>query len=86
VALPGGVAAAYESANQSTADDDEQRATKRYVGAMKATPASRTPRKFTIVTRSRMPRQIDSVCGCKEGMAEMSAPTPAEMPTAAVRM
>jgi len=32
------------------------------------------------------PRQSCKVCGCRDGTAEMSAPTPAEMPTAAVRM
>ena len=31
-------------------------------------------------------RHSSSVCGCKAGTAEISAPTPAEMPTAAVRM
>ena len=32
------------------------------------------------------PQANPSVCGCRLGTAEISAPTPAEMPTAAVRM
>ncbi len=55
-----------------------------YVGIMKKTPASRTPRRLTIVTITRIPRQSASVCGCSCGTAETSAPTPAEIPTAAV--
>jgi len=48
-------------------------------------PASRTPRKFTIVIMKRIARHSSNVCGCKPGAADTSAPTPAEMPTAAVR-
>ena len=33
-----------------------------------------------------MPRQSASVCGNSDGTAETSAPTPAEMPTATLRM
>ncbi len=53
---------------------------------MNTTPVSCTPRMFTMVRIASTPRQIESVCGCKLGTAEISAPTPAEMPTAAVRM
>ena len=59
--------------------------TKRYVGIRKTTPVSRTPRMFTMVSSTRIRRQMRSVCGWREGTAEMSAPTPAEIPTAAVR-
>ncbi len=59
--------------------------TKRYVGIMKRAPVSRTPRKFTSVMSSRMTRQSGSVWGSRDGAAETSAPTPAEIPTAAVK-
>src|SRR5262249_47273302 len=57
----------------------------RDVGIMKATPAPGSPRRLTMVMINRMERQIGGVCGCRLGTAEMSAPTPAEIPTAAVR-
>ena len=41
-------------------------------------PVSRTPRRLINVMRARIPRQITSVYGCQLGMAETSAPTPAE--------
>ena len=53
---------------------------------MNTTPVSRTPRMFTSVRIPSTMRHNISVCGCKEGTAEIKAPTPAEMPTAAVRM
>src|SRR6266513_1962906 len=52
---------------------------------MKATPASRTPRRFRMVITARIPTQRAAVRGCSEGTAETNAPTPAEMPTAAGR-
>src|SRR3984885_2009795 len=60
--------------------------TKRYVGTAKTTPASRTPRRLMMVMRIKMPTHIEVVCGSNDGTAETNAPTPAEMPTAAVRM
>jgi hypothetical protein len=57
-------------------------ATNKYVGAMKISPVSRNPRRFTSVMTVRIPRHIAKVCGCKAGTAETSAPTPAEIPTA----
>jgi hypothetical protein len=59
-------------------------ATKRYVGATNTAPVSRTPRKLTIVMNSKIIRHSAKVYGCHDGNADMSAPTPAEMPTAAV--
>src|SRR6267142_2318469 len=50
---------------------------------MKARPASRMPRRFRMVMTTRIPTQSATVCGCSEGTAETSAPTPAEMPAAA---
>ena len=58
----------------------------KYVGIMKATPVSCTPRMLMMVRINSTPRQSSSVRGCKLGTAEISAPTPAEIPTAAVRM
>ena len=60
--------------------------TKRYVGIAKAVPASRTPRRLRMVMTTRIPTQRTTVCGSKEGTAETKAPTPAEIPTAAVRI
>ncbi len=51
---------------------------------MKITPVSRTPRRFTTVITTRIPTHITSVCGSSLGVAETSAPTPAEIPTATV--
>ena len=61
-------------------------ATNRQVGAMKSLPASRRPRRLMRAMMARMTRQSVRVCGCKRGSAEVSAPTPAEMPTATTRM
>ena len=55
------------------------------VGIMKTTPVSRTPRMFTTVNSRSIRRQSPRVWACRLGTAETSAPTPAEMPTAAVR-
>src|SRR6202041_1806587 len=55
--------------------------TKKYVGNMKTTPASRTPRRLITVITNRIATQIATVCGKKESTAETSAPTPAEMPS-----
>ena len=52
---------------------------------MNTAPVSRTPRRLTRVMSSKMTRHIESVCGWSDGTAETSAPTPAEIPTAAVR-
>jgi hypothetical protein len=60
----------------------KRQSTKRYVGTMNATPDSRTPRRLTIEMNDRMTRQRSGVCGCSDGTADTSAPTPAEMPTA----
>jgi len=53
---------------------------------MKAAPVSCTPRKFKTMISTSIPTQSNTVCGCNDGTAETSAPTPAEIPTAAVRM
>src|SRR5262249_25270279 len=58
--------------------------TNAYVGTIKNTPASRTPRRLTIVNTSRIPRHSFSVCGASAGTAETTAPTPDEIPTATV--
>src|SRR5581483_6053278 len=63
----------------STAISDTTNA---YVGRTNARPASRTPRKLTTVMSTRIPRHRYSVYGCREGSAEINAPTPAEIPTA----
>ncbi len=49
-------------------------------------PDSRVPRRLTSVRRTRIARQSGSVYGSSDGIAETSAPTPAEMPTATLRM
>jgi hypothetical protein len=59
--------------------------TKAYVGMPKARPDSRTPRRFTRAITTRMPRQRARMWSCIAGKAETSAPTPAEIPTAALR-
>jgi hypothetical protein len=60
-------------------------ATNAYVGTMKATPASRTPRRLSNVSSVNTAREIDSVWGSNAGSADTSAPTPAEIPTATFR-
>ncbi len=57
----------------------------KYVGARKMPPVALTPRRFTSVTIIRIARHSASVCFSSAGTAEIKAPTPAEMPTAAVR-
>jgi hypothetical protein len=52
----------------------------------KAEPVSFTPRTLIRVRMNRMARQSASVWGWSPGKAETSAPTPAEMPTAELRM
>ena len=59
---------------------------KRNVGTTKAVPVSFTPRRFTMARMARISRQRARVCGWNRGRAEVIAVTPAEMPTAAVRM
>ena len=49
---------------------------------MNAAPLSRTPRRLTNVTITSTARQSGSVYGCKLGKTEISAPMPAEIPTA----
>jgi hypothetical protein len=39
-----------------------------------------------MVMTIRMPTQRETMCGSKDGTADTKAPTPAEIPTAAVRM
>ena len=48
-------------------------------------PDSRVPRRFTSVRMTRIARQSGRVYGSSGGIAETSAPTPAEMPTATFR-
>jgi hypothetical protein len=60
--------------------------TKRKVGRMKAAPVSLTPRMLTRARAARMKRQRERVCGSSHCWSETIASTPAEMPTAAVRM
>ena len=51
---------------------------------MNTTPVSWTPRILIKVRMASTARHSCNVWGCKPGAAEMSAPTPAEIPTAAV--
>ena len=67
-------------------DGDQERSYKEIVGIAKARPASRSPRRFMMVTMTRIQRHSETVWGRSDGTAETSAPTPAEIPTAAVRM
>ena len=46
---------------------------------------SRMPRRLTIVKSSKIARHNDRVCGCRDRTADMSAPTPVEIPTAATK-
>ncbi len=55
---------------------------KTYVGPANTTPLSRVPRRLTSVITASTPRQSHTVNGCNDGTAEVSAPMPAEMPTA----
>ena len=57
-----------------------------YVGAAKARPDSRIPRRFTAVRITTIPRQIDSVCGARSGKAETRFDTPEVTDTDTVRM
>src|SRR5205823_6458889 len=81
----GGLPPAANDLNSPSAKVMHRVPTKRYVGNMKTAPVSPTPRRFTIVMTSKIVRHSDSVCGCMDGTADTSAPTPAEIPTAAVR-
>ena len=60
--------------------------TKRKVGPMNAAPVSLTPRMLTMARNASTSRHNSSVCGSSQGRSEITAPTPAVMPTAAVRM
>ncbi len=56
-------------------------------GAMKAAPVSLTPRRLTMARMARMTRQSSQRCVDAARARRRSRPsTPAEMPTAAVRM
>ena len=60
--------------------------TNKNVGKINAVPVSFTPRKFTTTRSARMVRHISKVWRCRCGTADVNAVTPAEIPTAAVRM
>ena len=61
-------------------------AMKKYVGIENAAPASLVPRMLTSVRMASTSRHSASRCGCRLGNAETRFSTPAEMPTAALRM
>jgi hypothetical protein len=52
--------------------------TNRKVGAAKAVPASRAPRRLRMVMTIRIPTHRETVCGSKDGNAETKALTAAE--------
>src|ERR1700683_869004 len=56
------------------------------VGNIKMMPACRIPRRLINVMSTKMLRHSSRVCGRRFGSAETSAPTPAEIPTATVKM
>jgi hypothetical protein len=56
------------------------------VGAAKASPASCVPRRFISVITASTARHSGSLQGCRAGMAEVNAATPAEMPTATFKV
>ena len=56
------------------------------VGSRKARAASPRPRRLSSVITARMPRQMGTVAEVRPGKAEVSAPTPAAMETATVRV
>ncbi len=56
--------------------------TKRAVGSRKALAESTTPRRFTAVTRSSTPRQIQTRSPYSSGKADVRAATPAVTETA----
>ncbi len=57
-----------------------------YVGAANARPDSRSPRRFTAVSSTTIPTQIDSVCGARPGNADTRFDTPEVTDTDTVRM
>src|SRR4051812_26797700 len=57
-----------------------------YVGTLKTTPDSRTPRRFTTVSSTIDQTQRRTVCGIRLGYADVIAATPDEIETATVRM
>ena len=59
---------------------------KRNVGRMNAAPVSFTPRRLITARIARMIRHIGKVYGISRDSTEVTAVTPAEIPTAAVRM
>ena len=54
------------------------------MGAAKASPASRTPRRFTAVSTTTKPIASQTRAGCSDGSAEMMLSTPEETDTATV--
>ncbi len=58
--------------------------TNRYVGAAKARPDSRTPRRFTTASSATKPSAIGTRCACNWGTAEMMLSTPEATDTATV--
>jgi hypothetical protein len=59
-------------------------ATNAYVGTANAMPDSRTPRRFTAVSRAMNSSESSTLCGARLGTAEASASTPAATDTATV--
>src|ERR1039457_2861880 len=80
-----GMTAGRQRLDDAQRDHGQQAEDEQICGTRKMAPASLTPRRFTSVTTIRIARHRASVCFSSEGMAEIRAPTPAEMPTAAVR-
>ena len=56
----------------------------RYVGAAKASPASRSPRRFTAARTTTKPTASSTRWWCTAGTAEMMLSTPDETDTATV--
>jgi len=59
---------------------------KTIVGRRNARAVSPSPRRLRIVIRAKMPRQSGTVPDERLGKADVSAPTPAAMETATVRV
>ncbi len=59
---------------------------KTIVGRRNAVAVSPRPRRLSSVIAARIPRQIGTVADARLGKAETSAPTPAAIDTATVRV
>src|SRR5207247_8033102 len=59
--------------------------TNEYVGSAKRTPDSRTPRRFTTVSRTTKPSDSTTLWLASDGAVEVIASTPAATETATVR-